>query len=86
MKDFNQGKKSDLKDDRSNIQKPGAGGAYNQNQQQKPQQTNQQPLPGKGGGQTGGTTQTGVGGGINKDNKLGNVDFNKNKDDKSSWK
>ena len=83
MKDFNQGKKSDLKDERSNIQKPGVGGAYNQNQQ-KPQQTNQQPLPGKGG-QTGGTTQTGVGG-INKDNKLGNVDFNKNKDDKSSWK
>jgi len=80
MKDFNQGKKTDLKDERSNIQKP--GGAYNQN----PQQTNQQPLPGKGG-QTGGTTQGGVGGITNKD-KLGNVDFNKNKekDNKSSWK
>ncbi|MBV8802770.1 MAG: hypothetical protein JO131_07420 [Gammaproteobacteria bacterium] len=83
MKDFNQGKKSDLKDERNNIQKP--GGAYNQNQQQKPQTTTQQPLPGKGGQTGGGTTQGGVGG-INNKDKLGNVDFNKNKDDKSSWK
>lgn len=78
MKDF---KKTDLKEDRTNINKTNVGGgAYNQNQQQKPQQTNQQPLPGKGG-QTG-TTQ----GGISNKDKLGNVDFNKNKDDKSSWK
>jgi hypothetical protein len=81
MKDFNEGKKPELKagqDDRSNIQKPNA-----YNPQQKP--TTQQPLPGKG--QTGGVQQGGVGGINNKDKGLGGtgkVDFNK--DNKTSWK